>query len=172
MLLLAFWWLPYFIWRNDNRKRKLAGTLLFWVNIPFYYFMAAPAFFEQPRLKSSVAVSVSWLGVLLLGYGLMVTLLMVIQRLRAGKPGYDPNKLLDRGIFAWIRHPQISGAWFISLGTACYYAAVYHLLITIFYAIILLVHVWMEEHFLLAPLFGENYQEYRRRTKALIPFII
>lgn len=133
--------------------------------------MVMPSFFpEQPHLSDAFSF-VRYIGIFLILYGLVLTLLPLKAKIQAGGPGYDPKKLIVDGIFGHLRHPQIAGALYLSLGVACWQMAVYHLYLNLAYLVVFLIHIRMEEKFLLLPRFGQQYEEYRKKTKALFPFI-
>lgn len=171
LLLLAIWWTPALAWRKNEKLRRTLGKFLFIVNLPFYYFMVAPAFYTQPYIAGTPGTILFWTGVVVLSYGILLSLLTVPFKIKAGGPGYDPHQLIQEGVFGYVRHPQMAGALAISLGCACWQGAIYHLYLNIFYFFILYGQIWMEEKFLLLPLFGDEYRHYREKVKTLIPYI-
>ncbi len=152
--------------------RNKVGRALFWVNIPLYYSVIAPAFFEQPHLAGPWADYVKWLGGFLISYGLLLIALMIPHKIKAGGPGYDPSVLVTSGVFGWVRHPQVAGFISLAFGFACWKLATYHLIICVPYTLLFCLYVWVEEKYLLIPLFGESYLEYRKTTRAVIPFVL
>jgi len=161
--LLALWWFPSFFWKNDPARRNWFGKFLFWVNGPLYYFLIGPSFFPQPPLQFRF---LTWPGYILAIYGLVVTLLTLKPKIKAGGAGYEPTQLITHGIFSHLRHPQLAGAFYISLGFSLSQNALYHLYLSFIYLAIFAIHVWMEEKYLLIPLFGDEYLAYRKKTKA------
>ena len=170
---LGLWWLPFFLWKEDEKIKKVAGILLWWVNIPLYCLMLGPALEKgQPHIPEHIHVYTKWIGLLLFGWGILATLLFLVPRWRAGGPGYDATKLQVKGIFAIVRHPQLSSAWFISAGWSLFHGALYALFTSFLFLPVLWIHAYMEEKYLLIPVFGDKYLEYRRKVKAFIPFVI
>jgi len=80
------------------------------------------------------------------------------------------HQLVRKGPYAIVRHPIYSGFMLATLGTALAFAEWSGLL-----AFALIVVAWgykarLEESAMIEQ-FGSEYEEYRRRVKALIPFV-
>lgn len=172
LLTLAIWWFPVFVWKNNEKWRRRFGVVLFLVNVPLYSVMVLPAYYEQqPRLPGIAGDIARGAGLIFLVYGVLLTILHLFPKIKAGGPGYDPTCLLTIGVYRYVRHPQISGLFSISLGFAGWEQAIYHLYLNIAYFLIFFIHIAMEEHILLLPMFGEAYRRYRKICKAFFPFI-
>jgi protein-S-isoprenylcysteine O-methyltransferase Ste14 len=81
------------------------------------------------------------------------------------------HEIVRRGPYAVVRHPIYSGTSLAMLGTAIYFGTFRGLL-----AVALTFAGWwlksrMEEKFMLEQ-FGQEYREYQREVKALIPFVL
>ena len=173
---LGLWWLPFFLWKENEHLKKIAGILLWWVNIPLYCLVLGPALEKQPSLQEVVGYPwmylVQAIGAAMIVWAVAATLLFLIPRWKAGGPGYKATKLQIQGIFGIVRHPQLSSAWFLAAGFCLLQGATYGLISTLLFLLVLWGHAWMEEKYLLIPTFGEDYLEYRKQVKAFIPFLI
>ncbi|MGA8437585.1 MAG: isoprenylcysteine carboxylmethyltransferase family protein [Candidatus Sulfotelmatobacter sp.] len=105
-----------------------------------------------------------------------VGLILVIQSRRALGQSWssevviqEKHELLERGPYAYIRHPMYSGLLMMLLGVALYYGRKVWIIIFVSCFVGLYFKSQMEER-LLAKTFP-MYSEYKRRTKVLIPFI-
>jgi protein-S-isoprenylcysteine O-methyltransferase Ste14 len=81
------------------------------------------------------------------------------------------GKLVDTGLYAHIRHPQYTGFFLITLGMMFEWVT---LTMLIMWPILLAVYYWLakkEEDDMIKE-FGNEYEEYRKKTKMFIPFII
>lgn len=79
--------------------------------------------------------------------------------------------LVTKGIYKYIRHPQYTGLLLLSLGMLIEWAT---LPLIIFYPIMIIVYLRLakrEENDMLAE-FGDEYAQYKKRTKMFIPFIV
>jgi len=76
--------------------------------------------------------------------------------------------LVDRGIYAWVRHPIYGGLMLMTAGWACRRGG-----LTMLYAVLLVALLAFksrrEETWLLARHAG--YDTYRRRTRRFLPFV-
>ena len=81
------------------------------------------------------------------------------------------GRIVTSGVYRYIRHPQYSGFLLIALGMIFEWATIpllimYPILIVIYYRL-----AKREERDMLAE-FGAEYEEYRKRTKMFIPFMV
>ena len=152
--------------------RKLSGILLWWVNIPLYCLVLGPGLNkEQPFIPESFMLLAKIFGIILIVIGILSTVFFLVPRMRAGAPGYDAENLQIKGVFAYVRHPQLASAWFISIGFSFWMGGIYAIITTFGFLLVLRVHASMEEKFLLIPVFKDSYLEYRKKVKAFVPFI-
>lgn len=80
------------------------------------------------------------------------------------------GKLVTNGIYAYIRHPQYTGFFLITLGMMMEWAT---LPLIVLYTLLLVLYVRLakrEEQDMVKE-FGQEYDEYRSRTKMFIPYV-
>ncbi|GEM_PF-378941 len=80
------------------------------------------------------------------------------------------HALITRGVYGHVRHPIYSGFIFMFLGNALFAGTVSALLLFLLVFMSLLFSIKREEA-LLTEHFPEEYPAYKKRTKALIPFV-
>ena len=83
----------------------------------------------------------------------------------------EDHELVERGPYAYVRHPIYSGVILMALGTAI----VVGTLGVILGVPLLFISCWIklkQEESLLIGHFGEEYPEYMTRVKALIPYVV
>ena len=80
------------------------------------------------------------------------------------------QRLVTDGIYSFIRHPLYLGEMTRNLGFAVLFASLYGFVFMVIANSFLIVRISIEERMLLDE-FGTEYEEYRRRTKKLIPYI-
>ncbi|CAJ36503.1 methyltransferase family protein [Methanocella arvoryzae] len=81
------------------------------------------------------------------------------------------GKLVTGGIYRFIRHPQYTGFFLITLGMICEWATIplillYGLLLFLYYGLARREEKELEQEF------GNDYAEYRQKTKMFVPFVI
>jgi protein-S-isoprenylcysteine O-methyltransferase Ste14 len=81
----------------------------------------------------------------------------------------EGQELVQRGPYRYVRHPLYSGILLMALGLVVWFGLI-GLLPFLVVFLILLIRSRQEES-LLTSYFPETYPEYRRHTKALIPFV-
>jgi protein-S-isoprenylcysteine O-methyltransferase Ste14 len=82
----------------------------------------------------------------------------------------ERHELIERGPYRYVRHPLYSGILLLAVGLAIWLGNLTGL--TIF--VVMFLAFWIrsrEEEKLLTRHFPVDYPEYKRRTKALIPFV-
>ena len=80
----------------------------------------------------------------------------------------EDHELVTAGPYRWVRHPIYTGALLIVTGSALALGRFGGLLSIAIMTTIFLHKIRMEER-MLSEYFGNQYEEYRRRTDALIP---
>jgi len=82
-----------------------------------------------------------------------------------------PNqKLVTHGIFRHVRHPISLAAILYSAGIPLIFSSLYGFAMMLFIIPLILYRLRIEERMLIEK-FGDEYREYMRKTKKLIPFI-
>ena len=146
---------------------------------------AVSAFFVKRTVERSRETG--WLGALLLLFvlfgivrrignlltmaGLAVTLWAraVLGRNWSGTVVFkEDHELIQRGPYAYVRHPIYSGFLLMGLGTAVTYGRLAGFVLLAAGMMVFAVKSRAEER-LMTSHFPEAYPEYRRRVKALIP---
>jgi len=117
---------------------------------------------------------VSILGILILTIGGLVT---VTGRAQLSKYGSgvlqieEDHKLMTTGIFGHIRHPVYAGRLIGVVGIYLAFRSIIMLiLISIIYFMVIRHRMLFEEQLLIGE-FGEEYKNYMKETKRLIPFL-
>ena len=82
----------------------------------------------------------------------------------------EGHTLVKNGIYHWVRHPAYLGLMLIFLGVPFLFSSVLGFLVMLLVVPLLLHRIGLEERMLIER-FGAEYEEYRKRTKKLIPFL-
>ena len=80
------------------------------------------------------------------------------------------QRLITDGIYSRIRHPLYLGEMTRNLGFALLFSSLYGLIVMIIANIFLFYRIEIEEKMLIAE-FGLEYEEYKKKTKKLIPHL-
>ncbi len=82
----------------------------------------------------------------------------------------EDHRLVTDGVYSRIRHPLYLGEITRNLGFTLILSSLYGFAIVLVGGLFLPFRIEIEERMLLEE-FGEEYEEYRKRTKKLIPYI-
>jgi len=142
-------------------------------------FLLIAAFYENKLLISTILpfwdnLVVSYIGfVIYLSAGILV----IVGRLQLGKFGSGElitekdHKLYTEGVYRYVRNPMYSGALIAVIGFGLVFRSMITLLfVSIFYFIVFKLRIDEEER-LLYEAFGEEFTNYKKNSKKLIPFI-
>ncbi len=123
-------------------------------------------------LPDSTAVEGTGLGITACGIAFAVWARFALGRNWSGEVTIkEEHELVRGGPYALVRHPIYSGILLGLLGTAGYFGEVRGLI-----AFALFFSGWWlksrAEEALMIEQFGDEYRQYRREVKALIPFVL
>jgi protein-S-isoprenylcysteine O-methyltransferase Ste14 len=163
---------------KERNPSKIFDFLLLLMFLLSPFFLIA-AFYENKFLISSIlpfwdSFIVSYVGfVIYLSAGIFV----IVGRVQLGKFGSgeliteEDHKLNTEGVYKYIRNPMYSGALIAVIGFGLVFRSIITLLIvSIFYFIVFKMRIDEEER-LLYEAFGEEFTDYKKKSKKLIPFI-
>ena len=161
--------------RNPSKIYSFLILLMFLLSP----FLLIAAFYENKLLISLILpfwdnLVVSYIGfVIYLSAGILV----IVGRVQLGKFGSgeliteEDHKLNTEGVYKYIRNPMYSGALIAVFGFGLVFRSIVTLLIvSIFYFIVFKMRIDEEER-LLYEAFGEEFTDYKKKSKKLIPFI-
>lgn len=117
---------------------------------------------------------VSILGILMLLIGGLITITGRYQLKQFGEGVLkieDNHQLITTGIFKYIRHPIYAGGVIGIFGFYCAFQSLIVLFAVFIIYFIVFRHRLLFEEELLIQEFGDQYKEYMKQTKRLIPFL-
>ena len=159
--------------RRQSVSSRIAQSLP--VTAAFYLLFARiprPWWLTQRLLPQSAAVSWTGLALTATGIAFAIWARIWIGRNWSGTVTIkEQHELIQTGPYALVRHPIYSGFLFAFLGTGMIEGQVRALL-----GFLLVLFGWgmklrMEESFM-AEEFGNAYSNYKKRVKALVPFVV
>jgi protein-S-isoprenylcysteine O-methyltransferase Ste14 len=154
--------------RKKDRGSNLFIFITIFISIGFANYFAI----------SNIAMLPGWVfyvGILLIIAGIIVRQwsMAVLGRFFSGTVATQEGQyVVEKGPYRFIRHPSYTGALliFIGLGLAFQsWGAVLSLIVLFSLAYGYRIHI--EEKTLISE-FGEEYLEYKKRTKMLIPYVV
>ena len=82
----------------------------------------------------------------------------------------EDQKLVKDGLYKYTRHPLYLGEILRNIGIVSIFSSGFGILFIIFGAILLMFRINAEEE-MLSKAFGSDYEDYKRKTKRVIPYI-
>jgi protein-S-isoprenylcysteine O-methyltransferase Ste14 len=163
---------------KERNPSKIFSILILLLFLLAPIFLIA-AFYENKLLISSLLpfwdnIIVSYVGfVMYLSAGILV----VVGRAQLGKFGSGElitekdHKLYTDGIYKYIRNPMYSGSLLGVIGFGLVFRTIITLIIiSIIYFVVFKMRIDEEER-LLTETFGEEFTQYKKKSRKLIPFI-
>jgi protein-S-isoprenylcysteine O-methyltransferase Ste14 len=176
----ALWagWLLFWLIAARGNKRTAVRSGLLWQVIALAVVLVVrlvwrrfPAYFEQLLLPPSAVWVDIGLVLTACGLGFTVWARRVLGTNWSATPSLKENHdLVQRGPYRLVRHPIYTGLLFAAFGTWLAQGRVSGLCVLGMAAILLILKLNVEEA-LLTRRFPEAYLQYRRRVKAIVPFL-
>ena len=150
----------------------------------FISFLSAPvvlafSYHENQQIIAKYLPIWNTLPVAILGYFLLILggVFTIVGRYQIGKFGSgilvieDSHRLMKSGIYRYIRHPIYAGGVIGSFASILIFRCIFFGTVGFLYNFFVLFVRLKQEELLLLEEFGEEYQEYKKTSKRLIPFI-
>jgi protein-S-isoprenylcysteine O-methyltransferase Ste14 len=163
--------------RSSIRTGKISNAVIMTVGLSSIVLGTTIGFmakFMDIRWLFSPDYFISSLGLLLIIVGVAIrwsAVLTLNKYFTVDVTIMDDHRLVRSGVFKYVRHPSYFGLLIAVLGlgvTMVNWLSVIIMLVP--HAIIIILRINEEER-ALAEHFGSDYEDYRRNTKRLIPFI-
>lgn len=158
----------------DSKRQNDKGSLvLLWVVITLCFTFGFT--FANYRIWTLTNYIIGTIGVNIILIGALIRWMSIIQLKSAFTVNVaiaNNHKLKTNGVYKYVRHPSYFGLLLIMFGFSVSmnnYISI--LIITIPMLIVILYRIKVEEEILLAE-FGNEYSNYKKSTKKLIPGLI
>lgn len=155
--------------RNDYMERGrlwpisiFMETLIFFLLGGFPYVYGIP---DWPEVKVCPILEV--VGWALLGFGLLVILIGMLQLGLGAVFGQGSGSLKQNGFYRFTRNPQILGCWLYVIGFVLLWPSWYALGWACLFGVVMHIMVLTEEEYL-QHIFGEEYLVYQKRVHRYI----
>jgi protein-S-isoprenylcysteine O-methyltransferase Ste14 len=180
-LISIFWliWLAYWIASMFGNKPAVYQANWLWRFSALLVVVAIvalwwtfPNFFDRRLLPRSFSKAL--VGTILCGLGVAFSIWAraILGRNWSSNPTIkEDHELVQTGPYRLVRHPIYTGILLAVFGTSLASAKVGDLVLILTITIMLIVKLRIEES-LMQRQFAEKYTEYRKHTKALIPFVL
>jgi len=156
--------------------RKETGDRSFWLILPGFLmvFFGSPLEYLYILEVLPRSTWMQWLGIVLIAAGVALRILTrwAIKGLYSGVVQVrQDHRLVQEGPYRFIRHPGYAGFFLMALGISVAYSSLIGLLAIFILFLPGLAYRMKVEETLLIGHFGEEYLNYRGKTKKVIPWI-
>jgi protein-S-isoprenylcysteine O-methyltransferase len=157
--------------KEFGRARLLQVLLLVAAFLLYFNSSFAPGFFAERVVPLSSAAEIIGLALTLAGLLFAGWARFFLGRNWSGSITIkEDHQLMQSGPYAIVRHPIYSGLLFALLGTAIAFGRLRNFLGLVLATIAWRLKSLVEERYMTEQ-FGAEYTNYKRRVKALVPFI-
>jgi len=159
--------------KSDSREMDKSSLLIIWVSIIVSISFGVLAVYYLP-VPISNTVIIGYLGLVLIIGGMVVRFIAIRTLGRfftVNLALHNNHSLIKTGLYKYIRHPSYTGSLlsFLGLGFSLNnWSSVVIISIPVLFSFIYRINV---EEKMLLQLFGEEYKQYKKYTKKLIPFL-
>lgn len=163
---------------EEKRASKIFDILLLSMLLLSPFFLIG-AYLENLLLISQIFpfwdnIIISYIGFILYLIG---ALLVLVARAQLGRFGTgeltteDDHQLFTQGVYKYIRNPMYSGGLIATIGFCLVFRCIIILIIMFIYTFLVYRMRIVEEERILLEKFGNEFEEYKKKTKKLFPFL-
>jgi protein-S-isoprenylcysteine O-methyltransferase Ste14 len=120
------------------------------------------------------SIIIVYIGFVLYLFGGLV---IIIARAQIGRFGTgeliveEDHELFVEGVYTYIRNPMYSGSLIATVGFCLIFRCIIILFVMFIYYFLIFRMRILEEERILEEKFGQQYEDYKKKTKRLIPFL-
>jgi len=159
-------------YRGQRRIRQpLAGIITNLGPLVMIAPWIAMPLLAQPHLNGTSGTVTFVIGILLLAAAVLIIMWatpFIFPAARKGGDELDPEFLVVKGPYQWVRHAQYLGGVLGLFGWALLRGGVYSILLSPIGYLLFRFEAYMEESRILEPKFGDEFRKFKQRTPAAI----
>lgn len=178
-IVLIVWIITgFFAKKVQSQEGRLSRFAQYWLPLLVAIYLLGPGeWFGHTWLRQNFVEHSNLVGIIALCFCIPGGIIAVWSRVQLGRnwslsvQQKEDHELIQTGIYGVVRHPIYTGLLLLFVGNALIVGD-YRAIIAV---IIVFVSLWFKlkkEEKVLIETFGEQYRDYRKRTSALIPFLL
>ena len=179
VILLLYWVVSGFkVKRAQTKEPAFQRFMFYWLPLLIALLLLGPGdWFGRTWLREQFIEHTDAVGLVGLFFCVPGAIIAIWSRYLLGKnwslsvQKKADHELIQTGPYQWVRHPIYTGLLFMFIGNGIIVGDYRAIIAVLLVAVSLWFKLKKEEGVLIAA-FGIAYEEYRDRTKALIPFVI
>lgn len=158
---------------NDKKDKDRSTLNILWMAIPVSIISAVSVYYLT-RFPISGEMGIHYLGAACIWIGIIVRYVIIRslgKYFTVDVTIREDHKIKKEGFYKYLRHPSYAFSLLTSLGLGLYLNNWLSLILAFSIPFVAFSYRITVEERALIEQFGEEYLEYRRKTKKLIPFI-
>lgn len=163
---------------KEKQAPKIFDILILLMLLLAPFFLIC-AFLENSFLISRILPFWDNIIVSYVGYILFLTgsILILVARLQIGRFGTaelsveEDHQLFTQGVYKYIRNPMYSGGLIATIGFCLVFRSIITLIVMFIYTFLIYRMRINKEERILSEKFGKEFEEYKKKTKKLIPLV-
>lgn len=179
MVVLGYWTISGLKTKKVQSQESLAKRILqYWLPLIIAVLLLGPGeWFGHTLIRENFVPHTDFVGNIGLFFCISGALIACWSRSKLGKnwslsvQKKEGHELIQDGIYKIVRHPIYTGLLMLFIGNAIIVGD-YRGIIAIAIVFISFWFKLLKEEKILIEIFGKRYEEYKTRTKALIPFLL
>ena len=179
LIVLTYWFISGLASKKVETQESFSTRFFqYWLPLIIAILLLGPGdWYGHSWLRENFVEHTNLIGIIGLSISVIGAIIACISRYLLGKnwslsvQKKENHELIQNGIYKIVRHPIYTGLLLLFTGNAIIVGD-YRAIIAV---LIVFVSLWLKlkkEEKLLIDNFGNQYVEYRQRTKALIPYIL
>lgn len=179
LIIVIYWSISAIgVKKVKNQENYFKQFILYWFPIIIAALLLGPGkWFGHSLIRENFVPHTDFVGIIGLIFCFSGTIIACWSKYLLGKnwslsvQKKVNHELIQNGIYSYLRHPIYTGLLLLFIGNTLIVGD-YRGIIAV---VIVLVSFWfklIKEEKLLIETFGNDYIEYKKKTKALIPFVL
>lgn len=179
LAVLVYWTISGFRAKKvDQQEAILTRFIQYWLPLIIAILLLGPGdWFGHSWLRENFIEHTNLVGIIGLSISIVGAIIACTSRHLLGNnwslsvQRKENHQLIQNGIYKIVRHPIYTGLLLLFIGNAIIVGD-YRAIIAV---LIVFISLWLKlkkEEQLLATTFGAKYTEYKKQTKALIPYLL
>ena len=179
VIFVLFWLVTAFFSKRSIERQSLTSRLAYTIPVLIAYFLILEGinnkqfmFLDFSILPNTFYIMILGLAITVLGLILTLSARISLGTNWSGAVTFKENhKLIEKGPYAFVRHPIYSGILLMGLGTIIFVGNFIGVIGLVLLFISLFIKLKQEEKLMIEH-FKKEYIDYKKRTKALIPYLL
>ncbi len=179
LTLLTYWFISGFRTKKvRTQESRIKRFLQYWLPLMLATLLLGPGeWYGHTLIRENFVPHNNLVGLIGLSFCVTGAFIACWSRYKLGKnwsmsiQGKDGHELIQDGLYKFIRHPIYTGLLLLFIGNTLIVGD-YRGIIAV---LIVFISFWfkiIKEEKLLTGIFGKQYTDYQKRTKALIPLVL